>query len=93
MVDKGGRGPTPRDDDPLCSPRRRGGARGPARSSASSHRREEVEPGLTGGAREVKAEEGVGEGDGETRQDALVDLGLAGAEEAAQLLGALAHRV
>jgi len=69
------------------------GARGPARLPARSRRREEVETGLTGGAREVEAEEGVGQGDGDTRQDALVDLGLAGADEAAQLVGAVAHLI
>jgi hypothetical protein len=44
-----------------------------------------------GGAGQGEAEEGIGEGDGDTRQDALVDAGLAGAEEAAQLLGTVAH--
>jgi len=44
-----------------------------------------------GGFGQIEAEEGVGEGDGEAGEDAHVDLGLAGQEEAAQLLGALAH--
>ncbi len=52
---------------------------------------EEVKAGFSGGLCEVKAEEGVGEGDGETRHDAHVDLGLAGADQAAQLVGAVAH--
>jgi len=46
---------------------------------------------VSGGTSEGEVEEGVGEGDGETRQDALVDAGLAGADEAAQLLGAVAR--
>ena len=52
----------------------------------------EGEAGLGGGAGEGEAKEGVSEGDGETRHDALVDAGLAGADEATQLLGAVAHR-
>ena len=81
-------------DDPLSPPRRRdrGGARSPAHLSAWSRRREEVEAGLTRGAREVEAKIGVGEGDGEAGEDALVDLGLAGADEAAELLGAVAYQ-
>jgi len=55
-------------------------------------RREEVEAGAGGGARQREAEEGVDEGDGEAGEDALVDLGLAGAEAAVELLGAVAHR-
>jgi len=42
---------------------------------------------------QVEAKERVDEGDGEAGEDTLVDLGLAGAEEAAGLLGAVAHRV
>ena len=53
---------------------------------------EEVEAGAGGGFGEVKADEGVGKSDGETRHDAHVDLGLAGADQAAQLVGAVAHR-
>jgi len=56
-----------------------------SRSPARSRRREEVEAGAGGGAREVEAEEGVSEGDGEAREEALVDLGLAGAEEAGEV--------
>ncbi len=62
------------------------------RSPARSGRREEVEAGEGGGARQGKAKIGVGESDGEAGEDALVDLGLAGAEEAAELLGAVAHQ-
>jgi len=36
-------------------------------------------------------EERVGEGDGDAGEDALVDLGLASAEEEAELLGAVAR--
>ncbi len=62
-------------------------------SSSRRVRREEVEAGLGGGAGQGEAKIGVGEGDGEAGEDALVDLGLAGAEEAAQLLGAVAHLI
>ncbi len=78
------------------SPHHAGGAKAAIvapRSRARSGRREEVEAGLTGGAREIKAKIGVGQGDGEAGEDALVDLGLAGAEEAAQLLGAMARLI
>jgi len=54
--------------------------------------REEIEADAGGGCGEGEAKEGVSEGDGETRLDALVDAGLAGADEATQLLGAVAHR-
>jgi len=57
-----------------------------------SRRREEAEAGAGGGAGQGEAKIGVDEGDGEAGEDALVDLGLAGAEEAAELLGAVAHR-
>jgi len=46
----------------------------------SGRRRAEIEVGAAGGA-----------GDGEARQDALVDLSLAGVEAAEDLLGAVAH--
>ncbi len=36
---------------------------------------------------------GVGEGDGEAGEDALVDAGLASADEAAELLGAVARLI
>ncbi len=62
------------------------------RSPARSGQREEVEAGAGGGARQREAKEGVDEGDGEAGEDALVDLGLAGAEAAAELLGTVAHR-
>jgi len=52
---------------------------------------EQVEAGTGCGAREGEAEEGVSEGGGDTRHDALVDLGVARAEEAAQLVGAVAR--
>jgi len=60
------------------------------RSPVRSGRREEIEAGAGGGARQVEAKIGVGEG--EAGEDALVDLSLAGAEEAAQMLGVVAHR-
>ena len=60
-------------------------------SSSRRVRREEVEAGLGGGARQGEAKIGVGQGDGEAGEEALVDLGLAGADEAAQLLGAVAR--
>ncbi len=66
-------------------------ARGRRRSGPWRCRREEVEAGAGGGTSQVEAEIGVGEGDGEAGEDALVDLGLAGADEAAQLVGALAR--
>ena len=53
--------------------------------------REEVEAGLTRGLGEGEAAEGVSQGDGEAGEDTLVDAGLAGAEEAAELLGAVAR--
>jgi len=61
------------------------------RSPARSGWREEVETGAGGGARQIEAKIGVGQGDGEAGEDALVDLGLAGADKAAQLLGAVAR--
>ena len=80
--------------DPLSPPRQRGrgGTHNPARSPARSRRREEVEAGAGGGAGQGEAEEGVGEGDGDTRHDADLDAGLAGPDEAAELLGTLPHR-
>ena len=72
---------------------REGGAHNPARSLARSGQREEIEAGAGRSAGQVEAEEGVGEGDGDTRHDALVDLGLASADEAAQLLGAVARLI
>jgi len=70
----------------------KGAGHDPVRSPSRSGRREEVEAGRGGGAGEGEAEVGIGEGDGETRQDAHIDTGLAGAEETAQLLGAVADR-
>ncbi len=70
---------------------REGGAHNSARSLARSGQREEIEAGAGRGAGQIEAEEGIGQGDGEAGEDALVDLGLAGAEEAAELLGAMAH--
>jgi len=52
--------------------------------------REEIEADAGGGCGEGEAEEGIGEGDGETLHDAHIDTGLAGADEAAHLLGAVA---
>ncbi len=60
---------------------------------ASRGRREEIEAGLGGGAGEGEAKIGVGEGDGEAGEDALVDLGLAGPDEAAELLGTVARLI
>jgi len=71
---------------------RRATSRRPRRLSPSRRvRREEVEAGLGGGACQVEAKIGVGQGDGEAGEEALVDLGLAGADEATQLLGAVAR--
>jgi len=62
------------------------------RRALSAGRREEVETGAGGGAGEVEAKEGITEGDADAGEDALVDLGLARAEQAAQLVGTVAHR-
>jgi len=62
-----------------------------ARGRLSGGQRGEVETGLTGGLGQGEAEEGGGEGD--AGEDTLVDLGLAGAEETAQLVGAVAHLI
>jgi len=63
------------------------------RRTLSAGRREEVEASTGGGFGQVEAKIGVAEGDGEAGKDALVDAGLAGAEEAAQLVSAVAYRV
>ncbi len=63
------------------------------RSPTRSRPREEIEAGAGGGAGQGEAKIGVDEGDGEAGEDALVDAGLAGAEQAAQLMGAVTHHV
>ena len=68
-------------------------ARGRRRSGPWRCRREEVEAGAGGGTSQVEAKKGVGQGDGEAGENALVDLGLAGPDEAAELLGAVAHLI
>jgi len=70
----------------------KGAGHDPVRSPSRSGRREEIEAGRGGGAGEGEAEEGVAQGDGEAGEDAHVDLGLAGAEEAAELAGTVAYR-
>jgi len=67
-------------------------ARGRRRSGPWRRRREKVEASAGGGLGEGAAKIGVDEGDGEAGEEALVDLGVSGAEEAAELLGALAHQ-
>ncbi len=57
------------------------------RCQLSGRQREEVEASVSGDLGQVEAKERVGEGDGEAGEDTLVDLGLAGADEAAPSCG------
>jgi len=62
------------------------------RRALSADRREEIEAGARGSRGQVEAKIGVAESDGDAGEDALVDLGLAGADQAAQLVGAVAYQ-